>query len=97
MNTWLRCIIVSLLLAAASAHAQPWPSKPVRMIIPFAPGGPTDIIARLAGQKLSESLGQPFVVESRAGAGYAMTGYNRRLAWRIQKRAAVDDGRPCKL
>jgi tripartite-type tricarboxylate transporter receptor subunit TctC len=69
VNTWLRCIIVSLLLAAASAHAQPWPSKPVRMIIPFAPGGPTDIIARLAGQKLSESLGQPFVVENRAGAG----------------------------
>jgi tripartite-type tricarboxylate transporter receptor subunit TctC len=69
MNHWLRCVVVPVLVAVAPAHAQPWPTKPVRMIIPFAPGGPTDIIARLAGQKLQEALGQPFVVESRAGAG----------------------------
>ena len=69
MDRWLRCIIALVLVAVTQAHAQSWPSKPVRMIIPFAPGGPTDIIARLAGQKLSESLGQPFVVENRAGAG----------------------------
>ncbi len=64
--------IVAFLAALAfsgAAMAQAWPSKPVRLIIPFAPGGPTDIIARLVSLKLSESLGQPMVVESRAGAG----------------------------
>ena len=52
-----------------AVHAQAWPSRPVRIIIPFAPAGPTDLIARIAGQKLSEILGQPMVIESRAGAG----------------------------
>ena len=69
MNFWLRCIIALGLLGMATAHAQTWPSKPVRFVIPFAPGGPADIIARLTGQQLTEILGQPIVVESRAGAG----------------------------
>jgi len=69
VNRWLRCIIVIALSAAASAQAQTWPSKPIRFVIPFAPGGPADIIARLTGQQLTEILGQPVVVESRAGAG----------------------------
>jgi tripartite-type tricarboxylate transporter receptor subunit TctC len=57
------------LLACAGAQAQEWPAKPIRFIAPNLPGGPTDILARLIGQKLAESLGQPVVIENRAGAG----------------------------
>ncbi|MFM2150141.1 MAG: hypothetical protein RLZZ187_2447 [Pseudomonadota bacterium] len=51
------------------AHAQAWPSRPVRMIVPFPPGGTTDVVARLVAQRLSVTLGQSFVIENRAGAG----------------------------
>jgi tripartite-type tricarboxylate transporter receptor subunit TctC len=59
----------ALTLSLGSALAQNYPNKPVRLIIPFAPGGFTDVVARIVGQKLSVSMGQQFVVENKAGAG----------------------------
>ena len=56
------------LIAAAQAGAQAWPSKTVRIVVPFGPGGGTDIQGRLLGKKFTESMGQTFVLENRAGA-----------------------------
>jgi tripartite-type tricarboxylate transporter receptor subunit TctC len=54
---------------AATASAQEWPSKPVRVVVPFAPGGSADVFGRFVAQKLQESLGQNFVIDNRPGAG----------------------------
>jgi tripartite-type tricarboxylate transporter receptor subunit TctC len=66
----LRLFALAVLIAGniVSACAQPYPSKPVRFIVPFPPGNSTDIMSRLIAPKMSERLGQPFVVENRPGA-----------------------------
>ena len=61
-------IAAALALASAFASAQTYPSKPVRMLVAFPPGGPVDIIARLMGPKIGEAIGQPVVVENKVGA-----------------------------
>ena len=66
----VRCIGALLLLAAgASTQAQTYPTRPVKIIVPFATGGPADNYARFLAPRLQEALGQSFVVENRPGAG----------------------------
>jgi tripartite-type tricarboxylate transporter receptor subunit TctC len=61
---------VSMLLACSLAHAEDaYPSKLMRVVVPFPPGGPADLIARLIGQKLSEGFGKQFYIENHSGAG----------------------------
>ena len=65
-----RCVLpVLLACSCGTASAQSWPSRPIRFILPFAPGGVADITARIMSQKMSENIGQPIVVENRPGAG----------------------------
>ncbi len=67
---WLLTMACSLLsLCSLNAAAQSWPVRPVRMVVPYAPGGGPDVLARRLGQYLSDSLGQQFIVDNRPGAG----------------------------
>ncbi len=69
MKTLLRYSLIATALVAASASAQTFPTKPVTMVIPFAAGGPTDVVGRLLAQSMSKTLGQQVIVENTVGAG----------------------------
>jgi tripartite-type tricarboxylate transporter receptor subunit TctC len=72
MTTIVRAVaLLTALLAASAVHGQVggYPNRPVKVIVPFPPGGPSDVIARLLAQKFSENLGQQFYIENRAGGG----------------------------
>ncbi len=72
MKAVARICLAALLACAGSALAQAWPAKPVRLIVPFPPGGSADILARAIGQKLGEGMGQQVVIDNRPGAGTAI-------------------------
>jgi tripartite-type tricarboxylate transporter receptor subunit TctC len=67
-----RVFLLAIGLCACAMHAQaqqPWPSRAVKVVVPYAPGGPADIYARFLGQRLQDMLGQPFIIEDKPGAG----------------------------
>jgi tripartite-type tricarboxylate transporter receptor subunit TctC len=64
-----RMLVAALMMAAGLAHAQDYPSKPIRMIVPYPPGGGTDVVARIVNEKLSQELGQAIVIDNKGGAG----------------------------
>src|SRR5437867_5711245 len=68
-NAWRACAALLFLSVAAFASAQDYPNRPIRLVVPQPAGGPTDIVARIVAQKLSERLGQQVIVDNRPGAG----------------------------
>jgi tripartite-type tricarboxylate transporter receptor subunit TctC len=76
MSSTVSKLVVAAILGVAAvsgAVAQTYPTRPITMIIPFAAGGPTDVLGRMVGQKMSEALGQQIIIENVGGAG-GMTG-----------------------
>ena len=72
MRAWLRLVALAALAAVGMitlAAAQTYPTKPIKIIVAFAAGGPADVLARVVGQRMTTILGQPIIVENRPGAG----------------------------
>lgn len=67
-RTWMVAVCAVSLFAGIPGHAQDYPSKPIRIVVPLPPGGSNDVLARILGQKMSESFGQPVIVENKPGA-----------------------------
>ncbi len=83
-NTVLHTAIAALLFSATTAlHAQDWPSRPVRMIVPYTAGGATDLLARAVGERLGSAIGQTVVIDNRPGA-------NTIIGYQLQAGAAPD-------
>src|SRR5262245_7052951 len=68
-DRFFKIAVLGTILFLGTANGQSFPSKPLKLVTPFPPGGSADVIARLAAQKMGETLGQPVVVDNRAGAG----------------------------
>ena len=77
------CASISVAQPTPTDSGQPYPSKPMRVIVPFGPGGPSDFLVRIVGQKLTESWGQQLIVDHRTGA-------NGVVAGELTARAAPD-------
>ncbi len=72
MSTLCNCIVtiaITAAIQATNAIAQEYPVKPIRILVPFAPGGPTDVVGRMLAQKLIEAWGQQVIIDNRGGAG----------------------------
>ena len=81
MRIFFACLVLVVLPFASSAHAQSdFPSRPIRLVVTVPPGGAADFIARLVGGKLSETLGQPVLIENRGGAGGTIAARARCLS-----------------
>ena len=74
LNFSMTKLAIALLVVACGAHAQPYPNKPIRLVVPYSAGTSTDLLGRLYAQKLAENLGQAVIVENKAGAGGNIAG-----------------------
>ena len=72
LRLWITVLAAGVTTAQAQPQSQPYPSKPMRMIVPFPPGGGNDILARTVSQRLTEVVGQQIIVDNRGGAGGAL-------------------------